>query len=52
MHPENLKWPPVIPGLGGAGLEPGERDRATPEGLQAGPVGLLTDCGHGLPRAN
>lgn len=33
MHPENLKWPPVIPGLGGAGLEPGERDRATPEGL-------------------
>lgn len=43
MHPENLKWLPVIPGLGGAGLEPGGRDRATPEGLQAGQAGLLTD---------
>lgn len=33
MHPENLKWPPVIPELGGAGLEPGVGDRGDPEGL-------------------
>lgn len=32
-HPENLKWPPVILGLGGASLEPGGRDRDNPEGL-------------------
>lgn len=49
MHPENLKWLPVIPGLGGAGLEPGGRDRATPEGLQAGQAGLLADSDMARP---
>lgn len=33
MHPENLKWPPVILGLGGAALEPGGRSGGNPAGL-------------------
>lgn len=38
MHPENLKWPPVIQelGLGGAGLEPGGRGREIPRGCGQG----------------
>lgn len=36
MHPENLKWLPVIQELGGAGLEPGGRGQEIPRGYGQG----------------